>query len=101
MMPPETAGMRWEANKRVINWNPAPFAERYDVVRGGLRFFPVGPGGGEEACFGDLSNPNADDQTVPGTGNGFWYLSRARNDCGVGTWGTTRTGVPRITTTCP
>ena len=101
MVPPETTGMLWDANKRDINWNPAPLAERYDVVRGTLRFLPVGPGEEEEVCFDDLSNPDLQDQATPGSGTGFWYLSRGRNDCGVGTWGTTRTGIPRVTTTCP
>ena len=99
--PPETQGMLHAANKATINWTPAPFAAVYDVVRGDTALFPVGPGGGDEVCFNNLAGPTLNDPTPPPPTKGFWYLSRGQNTCGNGTYGTTHTGIPRVTTTCP
>ena len=102
--PPETAALRW-TNKITFNWNAAAFATKYDVVRGSLGAFPVGPGGGDEVCFGDLSGTSLADATLPAAGAGFWYLSRGENACGNGTYGNRGInglpGASRITTTCP
>ncbi len=69
----------------------------YDLVSGDL-----GPGNGiafgSAACL-QSSGPASfsDSRPDPGLNLGFWYLSRARNSCGVGTYGT----VPRDTTIPP
>jgi subtilisin-like proprotein convertase family protein len=99
--PPETQGVLVASDKATFNWAAAPFAVQYDVVRGDLALLPVGPGGGDEVCFDDLPVPTLNDPTNPTPGKGQWYLSRGENSCGIGTFGTTHTGTPRITTTCP
>jgi hypothetical protein len=99
--PAETQHVRVEADKVSFVWDPQPNATNYDAVRGGLGAFPVGPGGGDEVCFDDLGAAGLVDASIPATGTGFWYLSRAQNACGVGTFGQQSSGVPRLTTTCP
>jgi hypothetical protein len=39
------------ADKATYSWSTLPSATRYDVVRGCIGAFPVGPGGGDESCF--------------------------------------------------
>ncbi len=103
--PPETESVAAAANKTTYSWAAATFATQYDVVRGNLAAFPVGPGGADETCFDNLPGPSLSDTTVPGAGTGFWYLSRGENACGNGTFGTQGNhgapGAPRTTTTCP
>ena len=99
--PPETVDVSAAADKVTYNWPAATFATRYDVVRGGLSALPVGPSGGDEACFADLAGPSVSDATLPAVGSGFWYLSRGENACGIGSYGQQSNGTPRVTTTCP
>jgi hypothetical protein len=89
------------ADKATYSWSAVPFATRYDVVRGSVGAFPVGPGGGDEVCFDDLAGPTVSDATVPAPNTGFWYLSRGENTCGNGTYGTQSNATPRTSTTCP
>ena len=88
-------------DKETYDWSAAANAIRYEVVRGGLAWLGVGPGGGDEVCFGDLDDPSVIDDIVPASNQGFWYLARGVNACGAGTYGTRLDGTPRITTTCP
>jgi hypothetical protein len=60
----------------------------------------VGPGGGDEVCFGNLSEPTLFDPDVPPPGTGFWYLARGTNACGAGSYGWQSDASMRITTTC-
>jgi hypothetical protein len=41
------------------------------------------------------------DTERPAPGGSFFYLVRARNACGSGTWGTASSGAPRLVTGCP
>jgi hypothetical protein len=88
-------------NKTTFNWTAVGGAARYDVLRGLVSALPVGPGGGDETCFDDLAGPSVTDAMTPPSGAAFWYLSRAENTCGSGTYGTTHTGGARTSTTCP
>jgi len=99
--PPETQNVTVAADKATYSWSATPLATRYDVVRGSTGAFPVGPGGGDEACFDNLAGPTVVDPLLPPAGAGFWYLSRGENACGLGTYGTRSNGLPRTTTTCP
>ena len=99
--PAETASMTVAADKVTYSWSAEVSATLYDVVRGSLGSLPVGPGGGDETCFGGLPGPSLVDATIPAGGTGFWYLSRGENDCGPGSFGQRSNGTPRITTTCP
>ena len=103
--PPEAQNVRVAADKATFSWAAAASATRYDVVRGSMAAFPVGPGGGDEVCFDNLPGTTLTDPIVPAPGTGFFYLSRGENACGNGTFGTQGVhGVPgalRVTTTCP
>jgi hypothetical protein len=99
--PPEIHNVAAAADKITYSWSAAMFAMRYDVVRGSLKEFPVGPGGIDEACFNDLTVTTVTDTALPAPTAGFWYLSRGQNACGTGTFGSRSNGLPRTTTTCP
>ena len=99
--PPETLDVTASADKATFSWSTVTSATQYDVVRGSVSGFPVGPGGGDESCFDNLAGAMLVDATVPDAGSGFWYLSRGENACGIGTFGTQSDGTPRTTTTCP
>jgi hypothetical protein len=99
--PAETTGVSVAADKVSYSWSAVASATRYDVVRGSLDALPVGPGGGDETCFGDLAGPSLVDGTIPDPGTGFWYLSRGEHVCGAGTFGQRSNGAQRLTTTCP
>jgi hypothetical protein len=97
----ETQHVRVQADKISFVWDPQPGATAYAAVRGALGAFPVGPGGGDEVCFDGLVAAGFADASVPATGSGVWYLSRAQSACGAGTFGQRSNGMPRLTTTCP
>jgi hypothetical protein len=99
--PGEIQGVNGSPDKETYDWTASANATRYDVVRGSLAALGVGPGGGDEVCFDDLSTPSIDDAADPGSDQGFWYLARGVNTCGPGTYGTRHDGTPRVTTTCP
>ena len=99
--PPETQDLAAAADKTTFNWSAAPSATRYDVVRGAVLALPVGPGEGDEVCFGNLAGTTLTDATVPEPGTGFFYLSRGENACAIGAFGSSSDGSPRVTTTCP
>jgi hypothetical protein len=99
--PGEIQSVTASSDKETYDWSAAANATRYDVVRGGLASLGVGPGDGDEVCFGDLGDPSVSDDIVPASNQGFWYLARGANACGAGTYGTRHDGTLRITTTCP
>jgi hypothetical protein len=99
--PIETAGVTASADKSTFTWTAQSDATEYDAVRGGIASLPVGPGGGDEVCFGHLTDSTLVDATVPAPASGFWYIIRPRNPCGWGPWGTQSNGTARATTTCP
>ena len=72
----------------------------YDVVRGGTADLPVG-GGGETCLVSGAATPLIVDAGEPVPGAAFYYLVRAKNACGVGTYGTRTGGTPRTTAACP
>lgn len=106
-IPPEATGVRIAGDKRTLSWTAVGggTASVHDALRGTLPALPVGPGGGDETCLGDGIGTTVQDVTVPAVGTGLWYLVRGSNACGVGTYGTQRTGgvagAPRVSTTCP
>ena len=74
----------------------------YDVVSGS-----AGPGTGISfvagACVqsGSSTPSYSDSSPNPSPGTGKWYLVRARNSCGTGTYGTSSAGAARILPSCP
>ena len=72
---------------------------RHDLIRGDLSSLPVG--GGTMLCLASQTESfSAQDAELPAPGTGFWYLVRARNTCGTGTYGYASGGVERIATSC-
>lgn len=70
----------------------------YDVVRGSLSELPVGAGP-SEVCLQSFDTISQDLQ-VPESGNGFYYIVRSHNACGVGTYGSWSDGTERMTPQC-
>jgi hypothetical protein len=72
----------------------------YDVVRGYLSELPVGRGASETCLARGLAEAATVDTEVPPPGEGYWYLVRGRNGCGIGGYGTASAGQVRSTTVC-
>ena len=97
------------SDKLTLRWSTISGVTTYDVVRGELGALPVGPGGGDETCFGGVSGTDLAEPTIPEIGFGYFYLVRAAGSCGHGVWGDERHNmpggspvfVPRESTTCP
>jgi hypothetical protein len=76
----------------------------YTIVRGLLSELPVGSGQSEICLATALDATRYDDTEVLPANTGFWYIVRANNDCGVGTYGFDSGGNERpgpISETCP
>ena len=98
--PAETQNMAADADKVTFRWSPASDATAYDALRGATGSLPVGSSSAGEVCH-HLTAAELVDEASPSPGSGFWYLSRARNPCGPGSWGTQSNGTARVTTSCP
>jgi hypothetical protein len=107
--PGEVTNLRMQSDKATLVWDLVAGAGAgtvYDAARGNLAGLPVGPGGGDESCVANgVAAATASDTTLPPPGGGFWYLARAQDPCGSGTYGfEERRGLPpaeRVTATCP
>jgi hypothetical protein len=73
----------------------------YDVLRGSLFELPVGDGVSEACLENGLAGTTAAAGVDPGAGEGFWYLVRASNVCGIGGYGFASDLTPRSSTACP
>ena len=104
-LPAEVQSLQIAADRQTLTWtSTAPAAGSgtvHNVLRGLVTQFPVGSGAGE-ICLATTLTASATDTTVPTVSQkGFWYLVRGRNTCGGGTYGTTSSGAPRTSATCP
>jgi hypothetical protein len=100
--PVEAQSVGAAADKTTYSWPAIPNATAYDALHGLLSALPVGPGGGDEACFPNLPGPSFVESTTPAPGTGLYILVRGKNACaGAGTYGTQKNGTPRTSTTCP
>ena len=73
---------------------------RYDVLRGDLSELPAGSGP-REACLADGTGAETmTEPAAPAVGKGFYYLVRAENACGAGTYGASTQAVERTSTAC-
>jgi hypothetical protein len=87
-------------------WAAVAAASSYDMLRGRVGDWPVGSHPATEACLASgVTGTSADDPTVPGAGEAYWYVVRAANACGDGGYGSQATGgvptVPRTSASCP
>ena len=97
--PPAVVSVRFAIGSTTqLGWNPAPFAELYDLQRGLLSDLSNTNLG---SCINTLDTDRADtsfnDVAVPPVGNGFYYLVRGVDtECpSSGSWGTNSSGAER------
>ena len=89
-------------DKRTLAWDPgADATATYQVTRGWVSALPVGNGDSEACLALDVTNGNVADEGVPDVDGSFWYLVRARNACGAGSYGTASDGSSRNCSQCP
>ncbi len=107
--PGEVANLLLGPAKTTLRWDPivSPLpGTLYDVPRGLVDELPVGSGASEICLIpGGTSASTASDPSSPDPNRCYWYLVRARDVCGSGTYGFSAVrGVPaleRITGVCP
>ena len=75
------------------------------MLRGRVRDLPVGSNPATETCFDDLLVTTASDGEILAPGAGSWFLVRAENVNGNGSFGSQGSHgvptVPRLSGTCP
>jgi hypothetical protein len=107
--PGEVRGLRFTQDKTTFQWIAAVAGEAtvYDIVRGLRSELPVGSGPSENCLASDYAPSSGvpgiitwTDAEAPGPGAAFWYLVRATNACGSGTYGFPSVGGPRVTEVC-
>ncbi|MBD3869465.1 MAG: hypothetical protein IFK94_15190 [Acidobacteria bacterium] len=77
------AQVSWEDQAGIIGLDA-----RYDLVSGGISDLLSTGDFSLSSCLGpDWATPSFTDNRVPALGDGFYYLVRSKNVCGVGTYG--------------
>jgi hypothetical protein len=98
--PEEATGLTLQGGSTTtLDWQPAAFADEYDVSRGLLSALDGSDYGAcQNSRDGDLTDTSFVDDQVPAAGAGFFYLVRGRNlSCpAAGTYGADSSGQPRI-----
>jgi photosystem II stability/assembly factor-like uncharacterized protein len=101
--PGEVVGLAFSADRLTLSWRSAQAsagpATEHQVLRGLVAALPVGAASDSCIASGTLAS-SVQDADVPSEGEAFWYLVRARNVCGTGTYGLASDGSPRAGT-CP
>ncbi|HEV8700047.1 MAG TPA: putative metal-binding motif-containing protein [Candidatus Polarisedimenticolia bacterium] len=97
--PGEVTGLSLGSDKATVAWDAG--AAAYDVVHGALNELPVGGGASESCLASGTAATTAVDNSTPSMGRGFWYLVRATNACGVGSYGLASNGSERSSAACP
>jgi len=101
--PSEPTGLALWADRTTLDWSPPAalggmVAPVYDVLRSDSPDdFSTAP-----TCIegDDGSNAWAVDADVPAPGSAFYYLVRAENACGAGSWGQASSGAERVGVDC-
>ncbi len=104
--PLEVGGVAWDADRITLRWNgldrEAGSGTAYDVTRGSLAALRATATYSDTTCLGAaLASAEATDGEIPPVDDGFWYLVRPENACGIGTWGSDSAGFARNPTACP
>lgn len=98
--PSEAGGIRFApGSKELLQWDPASFTVRYDLLRGDLpRLSTDDYGACQNPRDPNLTDTQFLDPDPPATGRGFFYLVRGRNDlCPTpGTLGLRSDGTERV-----
>lgn len=102
--PGEITVLKVHPDATTISWTsgrPASGeATSHDVLRGLVSGLPVGAGGATCLAPDTDRNSVSDAASLP-AGQAAWYLARAANVCGTGTYGRASDGTERISTACP
>ena len=102
--PAEITGLRYGADHQTVSWTSAAptagSATVHDLASGSLGTWPVGSGASTCLASG-IAAASFVDASTPAPGSGVWYLVRARNTCGIGTYGFATDGTPRGALACP
>jgi photosystem II stability/assembly factor-like uncharacterized protein len=102
--PGEISGLSFGSDHATLSWSSAApasgSATQHQVLRGSVGELPVG--GASDTCLvaGTTASSLADTD-LPSPGGAYWYLVRATNACGTGTYGAASGGSPRAGTACP
>jgi len=96
--PGEAQGVFMDPNRITVSWTSMGGGVSYDVARG----YVAGLSGNVPAeCLAtDISDNSFDDAQTPEPGGAYYYLVRAKNECGTGPWGTDSMDQLRMTG-CP
>lgn len=90
IVPREVSGVRFRS-PALFEWNSAAAGSgtgaRYDVVQGLLSQLPPGSRSGETCLANNSPSRTVTDDRNPAAGTGFYYMIRASNTCGTGTYG--------------
>jgi hypothetical protein len=106
--PDEVTGLQLGPGTSAISWaavSGAVLGTVYDALRGLVSTLPV-DGGASETCLATgIDATSLTDATTPNAGASYWYLVRARDACGTGTYGYVVTGGvatgERVSGACP
>jgi len=103
-VPGEVRGLRF-ATKSSLEWAPAALIAGagtvHDVLRGSLAQLPVGSDPQESCLVQGTPDASLSAEPEPPVGTGFYYLVRAANACGVGSYGFATSGIERTSAACP
>ena len=96
-LPGQTTAMLF-SNKTTLSWSAPANAGGSAALAYGVARLDTGAGFTGPAC---LADPNNLDTTIaisgnPTIGNGYYFLSRAGNACGRGSWGQASSGAERV-----
>ncbi len=89
---PAITGLRVAADTVIVLWDSgggpgAGGSIIYDALRGSLAELPAGNRPAEACLASRITTTTLTDPTVPGYGDGLWYLVRGTNICGAGPYG--------------
>jgi photosystem II stability/assembly factor-like uncharacterized protein len=103
-VPGQTSNLRVAGDRETLEWDPVDAGSdtAYDVLRGSLAELPMGTGLSETCLEPRSPDTTARDPDSPATtGTGSYYVVRAVNACGSGSYGTDSSGVERASDVCP
>lgn len=103
-IPAEVAALSFATDKVTLSWVSAKpqagEATVHEVFRGLLSELPVGSGPSEDCLIANVHADSFGDTEQPPPDDGYWYLVRATNACGIGTLGADSYGQERTTVLC-
>jgi hypothetical protein len=104
--PGEAGGVAWDDDGITVRWSrldrEAGTGTAYDLTRGSLAELRATAAYSDATCIGAaLAAAEATDAETPPADDGFWYLVRPANACGIGTWGSDSAGLARNPAVCP